>query len=321
MNNNSIICEICKKECSRIYGKHLKSHGLTSDEYKKLYPDSSLYSQIDAEKTSKNSGLHMKEDKYKKMFSEKFKGDNNPNSKSRTTITQRKERSPFSKEFIKYNNDDEYIEFNKKIKTNITPEQQTTRIEYWLKKGYNEEESRKKLSERQNTFSLEKCILKYGEETGIKIFNERQKKWSKKIEKQYNNGLFRKTINTPFSKLEIDLFDIIVEKLNIVNDVYYGNNQYYRNFKDIGRTFSYDFVFNKKVIEFNGDYWHCNPKTYNKNYYHKHLKMFAYEIWEKDEMRINSIKNVGYDVLIIWESDYNNYRNETIQKCIDFVKK
>jgi hypothetical protein len=303
MNDNSIICEICKKECSRIYGKHLKSHGLTSIEYKKLYPNSSLYSKIDVKRTSKNSGLHMKEEKYKKMFSVMFSGNNNPNSKSKTTIKQRKKRSPFSKEFDKYKNENEYIEFNKKIKNNITPEQQTTKIEYWLKKGYNEEESKKKLSERQNTFSLKKCILKYGEEMGIKIFNERQKKWSEKIEKQYQKGVFRKTYNTPFSKMEIDLFDIVVEKLNITNNVYYGNNQYFRNFKEIGKTFSYDFVFDKKVIEFNGDYWHCNPTFYNKNYYHK-----------------NSIKNIGYEVLIIWENDYNVNKEETIQKCIDFVK-
>jgi hypothetical protein len=36
------------------------------------------------------------------MFSEKIKGEKNPNHKSNTTELERKSRSPFSKEFIKY---------------------------------------------------------------------------------------------------------------------------------------------------------------------------------------------------------------------------
>ena len=48
--------------------------------------------------------------------------------------------------------------------------------------------------------------------------------------------------------------------------------------------------------------------------------MFAYEIWEKDKIRINSIEKEGYKVLIIWENDYNKNKKESIQKCIDFLK-
>jgi hypothetical protein len=45
--SNLITCKICGKQSSRIYGNHLKSHGLTSNEYLKLYPGSPLYlSQI-----------------------------------------------------------------------------------------------------------------------------------------------------------------------------------------------------------------------------------------------------------------------------------
>lgn len=43
----------------------------------------------------------MKTDKYKKMFSEKIKGDKNPMHKSNTTEQFRKEQSPFSEEFYK----------------------------------------------------------------------------------------------------------------------------------------------------------------------------------------------------------------------------
>jgi G:T-mismatch repair DNA endonuclease (very short patch repair protein) len=47
--------------------------------------------------------------------------------------------------------------------------------------------------------------------------------------------------------------------------------------------------------------------------------MFAYEIWEKEKIKIKSIENLGYEVLIIWEYDYKYHKEETIQKCIEFL--
>ena len=319
---NLITCKICGKQSTRIYGRHLNSHGVSSEQYKSLYPDEPLFSESDCKKTTINSGKHMKQEKYKKMFSEKIKGDNNPNSKLKTTEKQRKQRSPFSKIFINYKNDNECIEFNKKVKNSITPEQTSTRIEYWLNKGYNEKEAKQKLSDRQKTFTLNKCVIKYGEIKGLEIWNERQRKWSEKIESKYKNGDFVKFRNENYSIPELELFEIIIEKSNLINEkIYYGKKQFFRHFKKLGKTFSYDFVYGKKIIEFNGDYWHCNPKKYNKNYFHQYLQMFAYEIWDKDKIRIDSIKKEGFDVLIIWESDYNNHKDEIIQNCLNFLKK
>lgn len=65
---------------------------------------------------------------------------------------------------------------------NTTP----TRIEYWLKKGFDLETSKKKLTERQTTFSLEKCIQKHGKTKGEKIFKERQKKWISTLQSKIN---------------------------------------------------------------------------------------------------------------------------------------
>ena len=60
----------------------------------------------------------------------------------------------------------------------LPAEYQTTRIEYWLEKtDGNLEEAQKLLTERQTTFSLTKCIDRYGIENGTKIWQERQDKW------------------------------------------------------------------------------------------------------------------------------------------------
>ena len=195
----------------------------------------------------------------------------------------------------------------------------TTQLNYWMKKGFSEIDAIEKIKDRQRTFTLKSCIDKYGEEEGLIIYNNRQEKWSEKIEIMYRNGEFVKFRKEPYSKNEIDLFDYISDKLNIKNKVHYGKDQFFRYFPNIGRTFSYDFVYEKKIIEFNGDYWHCNPKYYNANYFHKYLQMFAYEIWERDELRIKSIAGVGFDVLVIWEDDLSNNNEKTIQKCMNFL--
>ena len=52
-----------------------------------------------------------------------------------------------------------------------------TTLEYYLSKGMSEDEAKHALRKRQTTFSLEKCIEKYGEVEGIKRFKERQEKW------------------------------------------------------------------------------------------------------------------------------------------------
>ena len=50
-------------------------------------------------------------------------------------------------------------------------------IEFWLAKGYTKKEAILLISESQKTFSLEKCIEKYGEVEGVKRFEKRQEKW------------------------------------------------------------------------------------------------------------------------------------------------
>ena len=57
----------------------------------------------------------------------------------------------------------------------------------------------------------------------------------------------------------------------------------------------------KIAIEVNGDYWHANPRMYNKNYYNKKIKMTASQIWEKDDNRISALEDLNIKVFVIWE--------------------
>lgn len=181
-------------------------------------------------------------------------------------------------------------------------------VKYDKSKGFRE------LTWRAN---LENYVKKYGKEEGIKKYEERNAKISKantlswyiekygEIEGLEKYDIFRKKkhkILGPSKSIKSKIVSDILNKYNI----YYIEEYKYEN--EIGRNGAIDFYVPNLnvVIEFYGDYWHCNPKYYPKDYFHKIMKRFAYEIWKKDKNRINYLfdhefnKNIA--ILIIWES-------------------
>jgi hypothetical protein len=92
--------------------------------------------------------------------------------------------SPFSKKFKNYENltEDEKEEKLRQIgvlsqDSRNANNNNNCRIDFYTSRGFSEEESKELLSKRQTTFSLEKCIEKYGEELGLIEWQERQEKW------------------------------------------------------------------------------------------------------------------------------------------------
>lgn len=302
--------------CKRIYGGWMKTMhpGKTTADYKKEFPDALICCAKDKENTSKNSGQFMKTPEYRKKYSEMFKGENNPNHSSKTTERQRKERSPFSKEFYKSRgrNEEEVHDFVKMaLKDRLTE----TQLEYWIAKGYNEETAKEMLSSRQRTFTLEKCITKYGTERGKEIWKKRQEKWKKSLTEHFSKyGDKRNALAQ--SEFAMYCIEKICNKMNIIIPF---SEKFITN-KDTGKHFSFDFQYENKLIEFNGDYWHCNPLKYSFYYFNKRKNMTAKEIWEYDEEKTKTAESYGYKVLVVWESEYNDNPEATIQKCIDFIK-
>jgi hypothetical protein len=113
-----------------------------------------------------------------------------------------------------------------------------------------------------------------------------------------NIFLYKKSNGIGISKPQRKLFEIVKEKypsavleyqipeLNISADIYVPEKNL--------------------VIEFFGDYWHCNPAKYPDDYWHKGMKRTAREVRLKDIDRLNKIKSLGYDVQIIWEFDFKS---------------
>lgn len=54
-------------------------------------------------------------------------------------------------------------------------------VEFWLERGLSLQEARDKVSEQQATFTKEKCIKQFGEEAGLAVWAERQRKWQETL--------------------------------------------------------------------------------------------------------------------------------------------
>jgi len=82
----------------------------------------------------------------------------------------------------------------------------------------------------------------------------------------------------------------------------------YENNIQIGR-YNVDFIHKQtnQIVEVYGDYWHCNPKIYDDDYYHPYYKITAKEKRKLDETRVNHLTSLGYNVKIVWESDLNKF--------------
>jgi G:T-mismatch repair DNA endonuclease (very short patch repair protein) len=169
--------------------------------------------------------------------------------------------------------------------------------------------------------NLENYVKKYGKEEGIKRYEERNVKISKAntlswyiekygdIEGLEKYDIFRKKKHKAFGPNK-SIKSKIVSNILDKQGIYYIEEYKYQN--EIGKNGAIDFFIPDLniVIEFYGDYWHCNPKYYPKSYFHKIMKRFAYEIWQKDKKRISYIFNKEFNkkvaILIIWESTILN---------------
>ena len=201
-------------------------------------------------------------------------------------------------------------------------------IDYYIARGYTKSEAKKLLKERQTTFTLAKCIKKYGEDKGKEVFTARQEKWqatlkSKPIEEiqRINKKKAASSKFLPsYSKISQTLFDKIYAIIkNEYKDVFYAtlkthlqntvcNHEYEVILPDGIHRYFLDFYVkdNNKVIEFDGDYWH-SEKRGNQT---------------RDKLREDSLRKLGFDnILHVKEQDYKANPDKVVQECVDFIRK
>lgn len=283
MNNNEVECEICKTKMKDLTSHIFRKHGMKAAQYREKY---------------KNAQIRC--DALLKQQSERISGDKNPGYQHGGKL------SPFSENFV--GGIDKISETKQKAKRNKhILNKDTTKIEYWLDKTNGDiEKAKELLSKRQSTFSLEKCIDKYGEKMGKQIWLDRQERWHKNYKK------------SNFSKISQELFWGISDSLSSLDGIYFAQLNGDKKLDDSGinhelrlrldRVVLPDFidVNSKKIIEFDGTYWHGIVGRGNK---------------QRDNERDDMYKKYGYTVKRVSEQEFKVNKIGVIAECVTFLTK
>ena len=227
--------------------------------------------------------------------------------------------------------------------------------EYWLKRGYTEEEAIKNISEiqtknsnkitvssrRQASIRCKEHWIKigYNEEESQKIISRYQTTFSKEIcinkyGKEKGLEIFKKRqekwqltlhktnkMHCGYSKISQDLFNELIKHTN--NEIYYGslNREYTIYNKENKHIYAFDFtdLTNKKIIEFQGDIYHANPNLFSEDDKPSPWNnLTSKELWQKDEYKKQVALNNNFDLIQIWESDFRNNKEKTIKNVLIF---
>ena len=144
----------------------------------------------------------------------------------------------------------------------------STRIQYFIDKGLTEDEARIALKERQTTFSLEKCIEKYGKIEGTKRWKERQIKWQNTLNSKPEEEIKRINMSKSSGKNKsfnhnLDYEIKFIQKYNSIDEAYskeqyildaFSENRVYTDYNGFSTTET----FNKDVL---GGYYETNIQT------------------------------------------------------------
>jgi len=307
----------CKSYVSKLLslpemGKHTKQYWISRG-----WEEGEAYFKSKKNSTKGNVSPYSKE-----FWTSKINPNTGKNYTESEANYERDSRRPIRKEYwLKAGyNEEESIELakkqkeknnnkgSKKAKDNDEIQRVSSKrcIEYWIVRGFSEVEAREKISQEQSTFTLKKCIEKYGEEDGKKKWLDRQEKWHKSYKK------------SNFSKISQSLFWEISSHLNSLDSIFFaeldenkkpdksGKNNELR--LKLDKLLLPDFIDtnSKKIIEFDGTYWHGLVGRGNKS---------------RDEERDQIYKKYGYLIHRVNENDYKLKKEKVIEECLNFLKK
>lgn len=131
--------------------------------------------------------------------------------------------------------------------------------------------------------------------------------------KEYFSKLMRSNLKT--GKFKISSY----EEENFIKDFIKPLNvEYVTQFyiKDIHQYCDVFIPSVKTFVEFNGTYWHGDPRKYKDS----ELTNFQKERREKDKIKENWIKSNGYKLITVWEDDYKN-RKDIVKEQVEILKK
>lgn len=167
--------------------------------------------------------------------------------------------------------------------------------------------------------TLSHFIKRHGEENGITLWNEyieRQRYTTQKeyfIEKygedlglqKFNDFCYGRNMTSKNqSKVELEVWIELSNFLIDLDSQVSLNHPYIAPF-DMGN------LERKKLIEFYGTYWHCDPRFFHESFYHPQKQMSSKAIRSRDQAKRTYATSQGYQILVIWEHDWK-YEKESV---------
>jgi hypothetical protein len=354
-NIDYVTCRICGKRLSRIFEQHLKTHGMTTEEYRLLFPDAVLTAQETKDKRKQTNleryGVEnpfvVKEikEKVKQTFLERYNVEHPMQIKEvrdkfkQTCLERYSVENPARSEEIKnrikqtclerYGVDSHFKsqEVRDKIK-------QTFLDRYGVKNPLQIKEVRNKI--RQT--NLEKYGVEYpllSEEIQDKIKQTNLERYGVKYISQVKE-IQNKIRNTMLQKYGVYYNSMPCFSLNsqelftsielILSDMYPDLECFYATNKEIelgGKLVTNEYqvlvesVSDNKKVRFLDFYIPALKKWIEfDESYHDNIDQL-----NDDKIREQEIKAVipGIELLRIKEEDYLNNKGHTVEKCIDFI--
>lgn len=180
----------------------------------------------------------------------------------------------------------------KKFVESVTPKSGKNEPCFWCKKEvyvfkYN--------FGREKYFCEKKCLLEYRKSIRPpKIFSRRKK-------------------GTKTSGIQQGILEFVLSK----------NYTAISNFtiSQSGRRYEGDILIEgtNKIIEVNGQYWHCDPRFYDEDFRITRKSKTAKQVWEYDKNKIEWFREKGYETLVVWEYDILKDTENTKRKILEFI--
>jgi hypothetical protein len=195
------------------------------------------------------------------------------------------------------------------------------KIEHWINKGFDEKTAKQKLTLFQKR-DLSFFISKYGDREGKQKHSNKTERWLNTLDMK--NEEEKLLINKKRgvaggkgrgkSKNEQLLFEMLH-----AHNAQVENQFPLQRIDDPTRSFIYDIRLENKLIEYNGDHWHANPATYTED--RKICSgVVAKDVWTKDALKQQVAEASGFQLLIIWESDFLKNPQSVIELCKNYLR-
>lgn len=294
-------CKICGFEGKSLVSHITKKHNMSIASYKETYNINSVHSVSDAQKKYLSSlwTERMKQPHWKQKMSE--------NKKSIWSVEYWISMGYVETEAIdivkKYQSEN-----SKKRDYNSSPS--VLSKQYWTNMGYSDVNADKKISEIQSKLSLHSNRF-----LGYSHTNDSKAKISNSMKSHirlYGNSKWASHFGDSWTSVnrsngEIEVYDYITTITDNIsaNEFICGYNV--------------DIVVGNKLIEYFGDFWHGGELLFHNSDIHPVKKIPIYEIREYDRAKVHTLTQNGYEVLVIWESEYYTDKLKVFDKIKKFL--